>query len=149
MITKLKYAGVPTEDLLNIYILFIRSVAEYCAVVFHASLTLEETQKIERIQKTCLKVILGDMYVSYTAALEMCGLQTLAERRKKRCLDFALKCSKHPKMKKLFPLNHEKSSHYLRLKERYKVNFASTGSYKNSAVPYCQRLLNQYYSGEV
>ena len=38
MITKLKYAGVPTEDLLTIYILFIHSVAEYCAVVFHTSL---------------------------------------------------------------------------------------------------------------
>ena len=149
MITKLKYAGVSTEDLLNIYILFIRSVAEYCAVVFHASLTLEETEKIERIQKTCLKVILGDMYIGYSAALEMCGLQTLAERRKRRCLDFALKCSKHPKMEKLFPLNQEKSTYYLRQTERYKVNFASTSVYKNSAVPYCQRLLNQYYSGEV
>ena len=51
MITKLKYAGVPIEDLLNNYILFIRSVAEYCAVVFHPGLTLEEKQKIEMIQK--------------------------------------------------------------------------------------------------
>ena len=127
--------------------MYIRSVAEYCAVVFHASLTLEESQKLEMIQKTCLKVILGDMFVSYTAALEMCGLQTLAERRKKRCLDFALKCAKHPKMEKLFPLKKEKSTHYLRQKEIFEVNFASTTSYKNSAVPYCQRLLNQYYSG--
>ena len=41
MLTKLKYVGVPTEDLLDIYILFIRSVTEYCAVVFHSSLTLQ------------------------------------------------------------------------------------------------------------
>ena len=149
MITKLKYAGVPIEDLLNIHILFIRSVTEYCAVVFHASLTIEETQKIEMIQKTCLRVILGEMYVSYTAALEMCGLQTLAERRRKRCLDFAVKCAKHPKMKRFFPLIQDKSTHFLRQEEKFKVNFASTESYKKSAVPYCQRLLNQYYSGEV
>ena len=75
--------------------------------------------------------------------------KTLAERRKKRCLDFALKCAKHPKMERLFPLNPEKSTHHLRQTERFKVNFASTSSYKNSAVPYCQRLLNKYYSGEV
>ena len=148
MITKLKYAGVPTEDLVNIYILFIRSVAEYCAVVFHASLTQEETRKIEMIQKTCLRVILGEMYVSYTAALEMCGLQSLADRRQKRCLDFALKCAQHPKMERLFPQNLETGEHNLRQREKFKVNFASTKAYQNSAVPYCQRLLNKYYSRE-
>ena len=123
MITKLKYAGVSIEDLLNIYILFIHSVAEYCAVLFHKSLTQNETRKIKMIQKTCLKVILGDVYVNYSAALEMCGLDSLADRRQRRCLDFALKCVKHPKMAKLFPTNPETSEHFLRYKEKYKVNF--------------------------
>ena len=40
MLTKLKYAGVRIEDLLDIYILFIQSVTEYCAVVFHSALTI-------------------------------------------------------------------------------------------------------------
>ena len=51
MLTKLKYVGVPTEDLLDIYILFIRSVTEYCAVVFHSSLTLQQSDKIEKSRK--------------------------------------------------------------------------------------------------
>ena len=59
MITKLKYVGVSKDDLIDIYILFIQSVTEYCAVSFHSSLTVEQSAKIERIQKTCLKVILG------------------------------------------------------------------------------------------
>ena len=62
MITKLKYVGVRREDLLTIYILFIRSVTEYCSVLFHSSLTQGQANKIEKIQKTCLKVILGDDY---------------------------------------------------------------------------------------
>ena len=95
MITKLKYAGVSYEDLIEIYILFIRSVVEYCSVAFHSTLTQDQTRKLEKIQKTCLKVILGDMYIDYTSALEMCGLQTLSERRQARCLDLALKCIKH------------------------------------------------------
>ena len=99
LITKLKYAGVSLEDLVEIYILFIRSLTEYCAVAFHSSLTEEDNRKLEQIQKTCLKVILGEMYVNYTAALEMCGLQLLYTRRHKRCLDFAQKCLK--KQKKL------------------------------------------------
>ena len=99
MITKLKYVGVKIEDLLDIYILFIRSVTEYCAVVFHSSLTKEQSDKIEKIQKTSLKIILGDMYISYSTALEMCDLETLFERREKRCLDFALKSITHERNK--------------------------------------------------
>ena len=87
MLTKLKYVGVPIEDLIDVYILFIRSCAEYCAVVFHSSLTVENTASLERIQKTSLKVILGENYVSYEAALEMTGLDSLFDRREKRCLE--------------------------------------------------------------
>ena len=42
------------------------------------------------IQKICLKVILGDMYNNYEAALEMCGLDTLRARRETCCFDFSL-----------------------------------------------------------
>ena len=66
--------GVSTEDLLEIYVLFKRSIAEYCSVAYHSSLNVENCDKLEQIQKTCLKVIPGEMYVGYTAALEMFGL---------------------------------------------------------------------------
>ena len=59
MLTKLKYVGVKTEDLIEIYILFIRSITEYCAVAFHSSLTVAQATDIERIQKTSLKVVVG------------------------------------------------------------------------------------------
>ena len=55
MLTKLKYAGVTIEDLIEIYCLFVRSCAEYCSVVFHSSMTQEQSKKIENIQKTSLK----------------------------------------------------------------------------------------------
>ena len=91
LITKLKYAGVSLEDLVEIYVLFIRSLTEYCAVAFHSSLTEENKRKLKQIQKTCLKVILGEMYVNYAAALEMCGLELLSTRRQKHCSHFAQK----------------------------------------------------------
>ena len=96
MITKLKYAGVTTEDLIEIYCLFVRSCAEYCSVVWHSSLTQEQTKKIENIQKTSLKIILGDNFVDYTAACEMAGLEKLETRRQTRLLVYAKKCVKHP-----------------------------------------------------
>ena len=71
------------------WVLTIRSLVEYCAVVWHSSLTEEQINSIERVQKTCLRVILGENYVSYGAALEMCNLKTLFQRREDRCLSFA------------------------------------------------------------
>ena len=145
LITKLRYVGVGRDDLINIYILFIRSVAEYCSVIFHSSLTQQQSLKLEGIQKTCLKVILGEEYCDYETALEICGLESLEKRRKKRCLDFSLKCLKHPRNQRLFPSNSKVTTHDLRSKEPFIVNFARTSAYQNSTIPYCQRLLNQHF----
>ena len=146
MLTKLKYVGVGIEDLIDIYKLYIRSLTEYCATAFHSSLTLEQSTDLERIQKTCLRVILGDNYVSYTAALEMTGLSSLNERREKRCLEFALRSVKHPINKRIFPLNPNLNQEGMEVRSRevFQVNHARTESYKKSAVPYCQRLLNTH-----
>ena len=76
ILTKLKYVGVPTEDLLDVYVLFVRSLTEYCSVVWHSRLTIELVNQLERIQRTCLKVILGDNYCSYNEALKLCNLDT-------------------------------------------------------------------------
>ena len=141
MLTKLKYAGVSIEDLIDIYILFIRSTTEYCSVAFHSSLTLDQTADLERIQRTCLKVILGENYVDYKAALEMTGLTTLYARREKRVLDFSLKCLEHPQNKKLFPLNKQD-----RNRDTFVVNFARTGTYQKSTIPYCQNKLNEHFA---
>ena len=96
MLTKLRYAGVSIENLLIIYKLHIRTCLEYNAVSFHSSLSSQQEASLERCQSVCLKVILQDNYISYEAALEMAGLEKLADRRLKRCLDFAKKVSKTP-----------------------------------------------------
>ena len=59
---------------------------EYCSVAFHSSLTIENGDKLEQIQIICLKVILGEMYVAYFEAIQMCGLKLLSDRSKDRCL---------------------------------------------------------------
>ena len=106
---------------------------------------MKQSDKLESIQKTCLRVILGDMYISYTAALEMTGLQTLYDRRQDRCLKFALKSTKIPLGKRLFPLNHVDNGRSIRSREKFKVNFARTEDYRKSTVPFCQQLLNQHF----
>jgi len=143
MLSKLRYAGVSMEDLILIYKMHIRSCLEYCAVLFHSSLSSQQEAALERCQAVCLRVILAESYVSYDAALEMSGLTKLAERRNMRCKDFAKKCIKHQTNKRMFPLNvNESNTHEVRNREKYIVNFAHTSSYKNSTIPFCQRLLN-------
>ena len=66
------------------------------------------------IQKTCLKVIHGEDYLDYQTALKICGLESLEQRREKRCIDFSLKCLKHEKNHRLFPSTQEMTKHDLK-----------------------------------
>ena len=138
LLTKLKFVGVKIEDLIEVYMLYIRSITEYCCVVYHSRLTVEDSATIERIQKCCLRIILGDNYISYEAALEMTGLETLHERRENRCLSYALKAIEHPLNSRKFPLNPAWS-------EKFTVNFAHTDTYKLSSIPDNQRRLNRHF----
>ena len=98
---------------------------------------------LERCQSVCLKVILQDNYISHEAALEMTGLEKLEDRRLQRCLDFSKKCLQHPINKRMFPLNPNLNNQQnIRDREKFKVNFAYKNFYKNSTIPFCQRLLN-------
>ena len=136
---KLCQFNVPTEDLVNIYILYIRSVLEQSATVWHSSITKGEQRDIERVQKCALRIILKGQYDSYENALQMCKVDSLKSRRTQLCLNFARKCIKHEKMLEMFPLNS--SDCITRNKDKYRVTFAYTGRLANSAIPYMQRLL--------
>ena len=146
MLTKLKYAGVSTEELLHNYKQFVRVMLEYCSVVWHSSLSEQQSRSLERCQSVCLRVILGDNFISYEAALEMTGLKTLSDRRQSRCLDYGLKSLKHPQNSRYFPENPNLDlTMTVRNREQFKVNFGRTKQYQQSAIPYIQRLLNVYF----
>ena len=77
--------GLQMEDMLDIYILYIRSILESSAVVWHSSIPQAEITAIERVQKVALRIILDDEYESYDHALRVTGLPTLKERRTNLC----------------------------------------------------------------
>ena len=145
MITKLKYVGVSIPDLIDVFSLFVRSLLEYCSVSWHSSLTQEQSDDIERVQRTALKVILGKEYTDYQSSLNKCGLESLYSRREKRCLTFGLRSLKHPKHKLMFPLNNIPDATNTRNRNMFEVNFARTSTYQKSAIPYIQNLLNDHF----
>ena len=107
---------------------------------------MQNQPEIECIHKTCFRVILGDMYVDFLAALEMCGITTLWSRREKRYLDFSIKCVKREKNNRLFPLNIRTLGQAQQTKESLEVNWARTETYRTSTIPYCQTMLNSHLS---
>ena len=73
--------------------------------MWSSSITEEESQDIERVQKVAMKIILKEYYTCYEDSLNITGLEKLKSRRKMLSLNFAKKCLKNEKMASLFPLN--------------------------------------------
>ena len=131
------------EHLMQIYKTFIRSNLEFSSNVWHSSLTKENRQDLERVQKAALKVILKSDYKDYEEALRLTGLQSLDKRREMIGLRFAKNSLKDVNFSKLFPL--KKTNHVMNVRNplKYQLNKANTERYKKSTIPYLQGLLNK------
>ena len=94
-----------------------------------------------------MRIILKDDYLSYANALHTMGVDSLYDRRENLCLSFAKKCTKsqNSQVRSMFPPNDAQPTVETRNPEKFQVNMARTGRYKDSAVPYMQRMLNQMY----
>ena len=141
LLRKLVCFGVPREDLVNIYILFIRSLLEYCSEVWHSSITEEEVQDLERVQKCAVRIVMNNDYEDYEKMLKELNLEELKVRREQICLDFAKKCVLNPKTSNWFPKNPP-TDHSIRNPNEFLEMFASTERLRMSTIPYLQRLLN-------
>ena len=126
--------------MVNIYILYIRSVLEQSCQVWNYSITEEEKEDIERVQKVACRIILKDLYIDYNHALEYLGLDSLSERRAALCLKFAKNCLLHEQTQDMFPLNQNDED--VRDKEKFHVQHAKGGRLFDSSIPQLQRALN-------
>ena len=101
LLRKVAGFGTPPEDMK-------RSLLDQSATVWHSSISLENAEDLERVQKSALKVILQDQYKGYKNALNRLDLESLHERRENLCLNFAIKCTKNKKLENMFPKNSKK-----------------------------------------
>jgi hypothetical protein len=145
-LTKLNQVVTTTTVKSKIYVTKI--IVCFLEIVEFKTRCHQESYDIERVQRTALKVILGQSYTDYASALNRVGLDTLFDRREKRCLTFGLKCIKHPKHKRMFPLGETSEDVNLRVRNKFKVNFARKSTYQKSAIPYIQNMLNVHSKKE-
>ena len=143
MLTTLKRFHLPLQDLITIYVGFIRPLLEYVVPVWHSSITSHQTTALDRVQKRALKIILSHQYTCYNDALETCSLTSLESRREKICHDFASKLMEDPVFRHWLPETRS-SVHGRNLRSAHKLTTQKwrTKRYYNSAIPYLTRLLN-------
>ena len=133
--------GANREEMVHLWILYCRSVLEQSAVLWSSSLSEENKEDLERIQKSFAKLILKQEYENYETALLKLNLQTLEERRKELCLNFAKNSIKNEIFSDLFPTNTVTTE--TRNKEKFIVTRANTDRLRNSSIIYMQNLLNE------
>ena len=143
VIRRLKKLGANTEELVDLYTKYCRSILEYAVPVWHSSITAYERNNIERVQKMALHIILGDKYKSYDLSLEIVGLETLELRRMRLCKKFAMKAERNNKFKHWFRLKPTVSTR--QTSDKYWGPVTRTNRLKYSAIPYLTDLLNKHY----
>ena len=81
IIRNMKAFGATKEELVHMWIVMCRSKLEQACVVWHSSLTKENSEDLERIQKSFAKLVLQEKYITYEEALIRLNLNSLADRR--------------------------------------------------------------------
>ena len=144
LLRKVAEFSTSVEDKRTIYILYIRSILEQSSVVWHSSLTKENSEDLERVQKSAVRIILGSKYTKYEDALTKVNLESLEDRRIELCKKFAKKCTKsdNVRVNEIFKERQKVHMMNTRNEEIFEVNYAHTERLKKSAIPYMQRLLN-------
>ena len=81
--------GASNTEMVHFWTIFCRSVLEQSCVLWHTSLTQENSEDLERTQKSFVKMVLKNEYKNYENALLKLNLDTLADRRENMSLKFA------------------------------------------------------------
>ena len=65
LLWKLKQFGLKQEELLTAWKVLLRPIAEYVAPLWHSGLLKSDSEKLERLQKRAVGLILGTTYVNF------------------------------------------------------------------------------------
>ena len=142
ILRRLKNLGANRDDLKDIYFKQIRSILEFAVPVWHSSLTDIDRLRIERIQKSALRIILGERYQSYTHAMKTLSIEPLFNRRQKICKTFTRKCFKNSKFNKWFKTNTKTTITRFEQPRLCKVH-CRLSRFEKSPISYMTELLNR------
>ena len=85
LLRRISNFSAPMKDLVQIYITYIRSILEQSCVIWHSTLTQEDCDSLERVQKNALRNILKEKYISYENSLNIVQLKLYLKEEKNCC----------------------------------------------------------------
>ena len=139
----LRRGGVEIKDLITIYTALIRSLLEYCCVVWHHALPSYLSQELERIEKRALKIIVPAF--SYSEALQFLNLRTLDERRSELYVKTVEKISRGGPLVKALPITSQHMHHYqTRGANKYILSKCRTEKLRRSFFPSASLAFNNH-----
>ena len=154
MIWKLKQFGFKTEELLTLWKVSLRPIAEYAAPLWHPNLLECNIRTLEKLQKIALGLILGTIYIDhrryykvngkpvpYIEALKYCNLPTLSERREILTTNFALETYKSGLHTDFFEEENADRPN-TRSKPIVKEHTGNTSRLNRSAIPTMSKIIN-------
>ena len=103
LLRSLQKFGFNNAELNITYCGYIRPVLEYADVVWHPGLTTKLRDCIENVQRRACRIMLSKNFTTYSAALNLFGLDSLSNRRVEHCRKFAKGLSKLKKTADLIP----------------------------------------------
>ena len=139
----LKRDGIPPHELILIYYALIRSVLEYCCIVWHNNLPAYLADSIERVQKRAPNIILPGMS-SYREALSRLHCSRLDERRDALCERTIKKITDGNRLFYLLPQTRENVNYDLRNANNWSLFKCRTDRFQKSFFPSMIRVLNIY-----
>ena len=123
--------------------LYQRTALEYTAPVWHLGLTELQHAQIERVQRRCVRIILGRTYDGYERALARLNLTTLRSRREMLTLRLGRSMLKSADHRSLLPPTRA-AAHGRNLRNGHLLRtvMCRNERYKKTFVPYVVKLLN-------
>ena len=135
--------GFAVSTMLTLYQWYIRTGLEYAAPVWHPGLTVQQQTSLERVQKRCYRIMLGDAYISYENAIATLQTASLYDRREALTLRFGKSLLRSPEFRRLLPPTGD-AVHQHRTRHRHLLRpIRGSARYKKTTIPYIVDLLNR------
>ena len=116
-----------------------------CCLEHSSSLTKKNSDDLERVQKSAIRIILGKPYESYSQTLKELVIMRLSERREIICLKFAKNSLRLDNFKRLFPEHAKLHNMKTRKNKKYEVSKCYGKRFEVSPIPSMQKMLNRDY----
>ena len=130
----LRRGGVPAVELTIIYVALIRSILEYCCVVWHNAIPCHLSDDLERIQKRAMRIIYPGQ--TYKEALQLASCPRLDTRREDLCVKTLMSISKGGHLTQYMTQTRACAHNYpIRTSNNWTLYKCRTERFKNSFFP--------------